>query len=192
MNIVNVGDQIKVEVTLTNQSVFGSILYDTIWGYMYNNSISNQTWELMEPGFQLLGAYNSTYGSPMGYLLFPHNETSVNSSIYMTYNVLFNFQNYQWISGPNGYDGTATSWNGSATGDPNKAKMVLKVNSDGVLEYQEIYNGTGPGWDLVYKMELQPITSPISGFVILPTLCVFSILVAISVLKHKRKPVILV
>jgi len=64
--------------------------------------------------------------------------------------------------------------------------MVFKINIDGVIEFQEVYNGTDSGWALVFKMELQYSTPPIPGFLIFPAISILSIVITISFLKKDR------
>jgi hypothetical protein len=84
----------------------------------------------------------------------------VNTTLYLLFCAplsYFCFVHYQWTSGPHGYDGMAVIWNGSATGDLNELKYILRYNVEGLLEYVQIFNGTGSGWDLTGEWQLMPI-----------------------------------
>ncbi len=155
--VANLGDRLKVEITVAESSCpdccghFGDVLY----GNMYNNSLADRIWTLFETD-NFFAVYNKSTGyfGSSGQFFIPHNETVVNSTMYITFTSDWHYQTYEWIGGSHGYDGLAYGFNGSVTGDVNESKKEYGYNVDGVLQYYKEYNGTGSDWDLIYHIEL--------------------------------------
>jgi len=188
------GDQLKAIIIAANKTILttdGANLWDTLWGRVYNNSITNRTWQLLMHT-KALSIYNSTLGwaSMTPELFIPHNQTAVNKTLYGKFYVLLVSKgdfHYTWTSGPNGYDGTMTAWNGSATGDKDQPKFELQFNANGLLQSWKEYRGTGSGWTLVSDQELLG-GGMIPGFLAFPLLLILSIFVALQLLRAKKKP----
>jgi len=180
-----VGDQFKWVIMATNKTMLVSTLFDSLWVAIYNNSAANRTWQLIMPT-SLMTIYNSTKYWNFAYLpiFIPHNQTAVNWTLYIMFGT---GNNYTWTSGPNGYDGTMTAWEGPATGALGKAKIEARFNANGVLQYWKEYNGTGSGWTLTVDLEL--LGGGIPGFLAFPLLLILSIFVAFQIFRTKKKPV---
>jgi len=196
LNIWKVGDQLKIVISAANKTMIGPVLWDILWGTMYNNSAANRTWQLLQPT-DIICYYNNTKGWYLGdmyaymFMFIPHNQTTVNSTLFWEFAYILGLMgdfHYTWTSGPHGYDGTMTAWNGSATGDLGQPKYEIQFNVNGVLQYSKSYNGTGSGWTLIADWELLS-GSGIPGFIAIPLLLVLSIFVAFQLLRAKKKPV---
>lgn len=177
-----VGDQLKVQVTTTNTSLYDSKLCDIVWGIAYNYSASNRTWNLVTESEVALGAYNKSYGivGATEFLFFiPHNESAIED-------VIANINaHYQWTSGPNGYDGIGESWENDVS-VPGSIKVRYQFNSGGVLQDLKAYNATGSTWDLTFHMELQ-LPAQVPGFSLGITIFMISLVIAlISVIQYRR------
>ena len=80
---IELGDRLKIIITAANNTNN----YDCLYGLFYENSVSNRTWVQNNPNEQLLVKYNGTKGFILyqGIFVFfiPHNETSVNTTLYI-------------------------------------------------------------------------------------------------------------
>ncbi|MHA1652303.1 MAG: hypothetical protein ACTSYB_19130 [Candidatus Helarchaeota archaeon] len=185
------GDQLKMVITVTNRTTISSVDCDTIYGNIYNNSATNQTWNLLFKDF-LVGAYNKSVGIypnamaliELGIGIIPHNESAVNYSLFY---ILAFLGNYQWISGPHGYDGQAIL-TGNVT-EPGDIKMEFKYNENGVLQSCKFYNATGSSWELFYHTELN--LPPISGFIFIPAIMTIGIFILVYIHLSKEKRIII-
>jgi len=200
-SLAKVGDQMKMVVTKTNSTLvfdlrwMKTILDDTVYVNVYNNTAANRTWTLLAKEV-LIGAYNSTMGlniagfyivAVAGAGFIPHNETAVNSTLYGMMMAMMGMANYTWTSGPNKFDGLMEAWAGPKLPLLNNMKLEIKFNANGVVEYIKQYNGTGSAWDLISHSEL--VGGVIPGFLAVPLLLILSIFVAFQLLRTKKKPV---
>jgi hypothetical protein len=197
--ILRTGDHVKVAITKTNTTKLNSVQYDTLYGLCYKKSISDEDWNLFLTSTPyLFGGYNSSYGifpsfstvpleaAGKSVIIIPHNETAVQEMLTPYYS-LWPIDDYTWTSGPNGYDGHAVGWQGSATGDPGMDKIELQFNADGILQFLKWFIGQGGSWDLVYYVLFLQSTSRIPGFMLFPLLTALITFTAIYVfLKHRN------
>jgi hypothetical protein len=190
------GDRVKIEITsattmLTDPDGGGPAapaVYDLLIGTVYNNSAANRTWEIYQVD-GVVAAYNGRIGMVtslmMGAMFVPHNETAVKAA--MGGLAALMGHNYNWTSGPNGYDGLSESWTGSYTGDLGEIKIVTKFAKSGLVQYQKMYNGTGSGWGLLHHMELMA-GAGIPGFPMVLGVLILGIFIIIYTLNSKKSP----
>ncbi len=194
--IDSLGDQLKIEISITNTSSSPccGVGGDALYGHMYNNSVANRTWERFMTNFYL-AVYNQSAGffHEMAKFFFPHNETVLNLYFENVFTFKWDFQTYNWTSGPTGYDGLARGYNGSSIGDLGQPMREYKIDTTGALEFYRVYNGTGSSWNMIYSLELidfQAAPKNIPGFtwieVIFLSTCIFIIYTALSIQKTRE------
>ncbi len=174
-HLQNVGDQLSIVINIVNTTLLNSILYDTLYGTLSNNTRDNRTWTPFSQKI-LLAAYNSSYGykTDITPFIIPHNETAVNQTLSNT-----TYEHYSWTSGPHGYDGMVIQYNGSASGDIGKEKIEMSFHSAGILNSLRIYNGTGGNWDLIFELKLLVVPPLIPSFQLFLIIPILGILVII-------------
>ncbi|MHA1251615.1 MAG: hypothetical protein ACTSRP_16610 [Candidatus Helarchaeota archaeon] len=150
----------KYKITNVNGTSGFGMYHEWIWGEMFVYNDTTRQWIKVMNETQL-GWYFYYSGTRMwstfNFLFIPHDAyffqiisaecvwTKVNNS-------LAPMENYFWINGPNGYDGTANFWNGASTGEPGEKKIVMSWNTNGVLTSYQVFNGTS-SWTKVYEIE---------------------------------------
>jgi hypothetical protein len=183
---LEVNDTLRIIIIEATAALHDGLLYDTLQLVVCNGSTAIPTWTVM---YDTLTEYNGTHYILPGFgyavipFVIPHNQTAVVEAL--KEGATFN---YTWTPGPNGYDGVFAEWEGSILGDLDAVRADFKFSSEGFLEYLEIYNGTGPGWDLGFKMILIDAGSyEIPGFAVnLAILAVgFALATYIFVLRRK-------
>ncbi|MFX1296148.1 MAG: hypothetical protein ACFFD2_15025 [Promethearchaeota archaeon] len=179
------GNRLKFIINTTEKVLIYSTLYDCVWAIAYYNTAANRTWDLLDPNEILIGVYNNTIGIILSIdliLIIPHNESAINAALYLI--SIGDGYDYTWTPGTNGYDGTGELQKGIET-VPGSMKIIMKFNSNGVLQDQKFYSANGTTWELVYHMVL--LGSGIPGFLTNSTIFILSIFMAIYALKKKRK-----
>lgn len=181
-SLEKVGNQLKIVIVETNTTYIGPCHYwDCLWIEFYNSTPSNTVWTLLF-ALDFWFYYNNSLGFEMKVEPFfiPRNETAVNASL-----AAYGYAHNEWTSGPHGYDGSYIGYDGNATGDLGAEKMAFDFISPGIMKYLEMYNGTGSGWDLVFRMEYQG--GGIPGFLMNAVILALSFSVAIYALIHLKK-----
>lgn len=143
------GGQFRIVITSINQTTLLGPNTDTIWTLLYYRNSTSDSWTLIE------NETNQCFYDAIEYTLSSWAYFVCTNST--TVGLFFSDCNFHWNPGPNGYDGTALQYSGSSTeqvGDLNDRKLVYSFNNQGVLRLYELYNGTGTGWDLFYKVVL--------------------------------------
>ena len=186
------GDLMRVAFVATITEDYYGFLYDTLYLYYYNQSAGNSGWTAII--FDETARYNGTVYVPPGFgyalmpILIPHNATAVVTGLDNWYDSHTSYDNSSWIAGPNGYDGTYSAWEGLALGEFGKYREEFKFNSEGVMESYRGYMGTGSGWALLMKFDLQAEGIPgFSGYI---TLLTFGITLITAVIFLRKKEVL--
>jgi hypothetical protein len=196
----NDGDKITIIITNVTISYTGICWYAyTLVGeiFFYNNT-KDESQNLYGPAY--LMQYNTTMGCkiPQGPFFVPHNESAAIFALNDYYSYGISFENYDWIAGPNGYDGIYSAWNGSSSGDLGELKIQWSYNERGETETYELYNGTGSDWELIFQLSIifslpyylsDHTTTPslIPGFTLAPIIIIFNIIVIILVIYRRNK-----
>jgi hypothetical protein len=162
----NVGDQMKIKVLINNYTFTPPLVYQTIYGQVFNCSATNQTWVPLTENNSLITAYSCSAGiiiNDWNPYIVPNDYAGLGDIM----DVLLPFPPYS--SGGWGSTGYAEAYNGSQTGDLGAIKTRYQFTRDGVLLYWRFYNGTGDGWHLVYSLDLQLSAIPgyDTGYIIL-------------------------
>ena len=180
------GNQLKAVIVKANTTYIGpGHWWDCLWVAFYTNTLANPEWTLLSPT-RLFFRYNNSLGYFQDFdpLFIPRNETAV----FQFYNKSYGPPHINWTSGPHGYDGTLEIYEGNGTGSPDESRTRYQFNSAGVAINLELYNGTGSGWDFMFRMELQE--NPIPGFLFNAVIASFSSLVAIyAVARQIRRKI---
>lgn len=146
LNNGTTGDQFKFEITSINLTMDTIEDIDNVWGVIYKYDVETNIWYI-----DYVESSHCTYGLLGGYLfdswpfVLPHNATAVS--------LFFSISN-GWNEWTGGYYGIAKQWDGSGNGDLGESMMVYEFNSNGEMSTFELWNGTGSGWDLLYKIAL--------------------------------------
>jgi len=156
-------DSIRVYVIEAYSALYEGNSYDTLQVIICNRSPTFPTWTI---AFEAFIRYNGSaylmldFGFGEYPWIIPHNETVVVQTF-----ISQTPANYSWVPGPNGYDGTFSTWYGSLSGDLGAERADYKYNSEGIMECWTYYYGLGPGWDVKLKWELiDTAGSDIPGF----------------------------
>lgn len=148
------------KITAVNGTSISGMRTENIYGVMHIYNDSNQKWE-KSLNETILGMYFRYSGmrswSSYNFLFVPHDlylfDTISPSCFWGKVNITLEpMEHYSWSNGPNGYDGTATLWNGAFSGNPGEKKIVFKWNKNGILTQYQIYNGS-TSWDLIYEVK---------------------------------------
>jgi len=143
------GGQFRIVITSINQTTALSSNTDTVWTHLYYRNSTSDDWTLIEAE-EAQCFYDAIEYAFSSWIYF----VCLNST---TLNIYFNQGSWHWTPGPQGYDGTMNDYGASSTeqvGSFNDRKQVNSFNSQGVLRLYELYNGTGTGWELYYKLVL--------------------------------------
>ncbi len=183
------GDRLKITIDVANQSVVNMYLSDTIYGAVFNRSPIHDTWTLWDPTYRI-AFYNPIegYGFYNVPFFIPRNQTAVNATMNPFLRFLRGYDNYQWLSGAQGYDGVAIGYDGSINGDLGETKEEWDYNEAGILVSLKVYQGTGPGWSLYYHLELD--TEGIPGFSSNSALIILAVIMGMYVVLNKKQDAI--
>jgi len=188
--VSDLGDQYRIQITTANQTTKGSILYDSLYGLHAIKLFNDLVWTPINTKEELLIGYNGLQNVTHtliggGMYIVPRNETVISHMFYA--GMQYDYEHFQWDSGPHGYDGKAIGYDGSPFGDLGKAKTVIKYDVNGTIEYMRDYNGTGSSWKLVWSLDIQwapPSEGPNGDSI--PAFLFFSILAVIMVLATRQ------
>jgi len=176
------GGQFKVLITKINQTNDAGPNTDAIWTKLYYRNSFSDPWTLIEGEIKQFYYNLAQYGpnSPWYYFV-PTDATALN--------MFWPSSPFHWSYGPNGYDGEMKEYSpisNLTAGDLNDRRQDFAWNADGVMEIFEIRNGTGTGWELVYRVVLQgPDTTWI--IILIVTLPLIGVGLAVLVLYRRRK-----
>ncbi|HUX99370.1 MAG TPA: hypothetical protein VMV49_07435 [Candidatus Deferrimicrobium sp.] len=179
--LTQVGDRLKLVITIANTTEIGGITYDSVYAMLYHNTAANRTWTLAGSSTPfLLAIFNGTYFDCFDFpYLHPQDLP-----------IAWDWMSGNWLS----YGSKAattlygirvySSYTSPAFGNGNPYEEY--DYKDGVLFSWGYALGNGTAWD-IHTLIIKKTGDGISGFLILPTFLIFCGFLAIYTLFQKKK-----
>jgi hypothetical protein len=180
-----IGDRLKLVVTIANTTEIGVITYYSIYGNLYYNTKANRTWVQTDPpGPVLLAIYNGTYMdafTDLPYLI--SRNVTINDDWFFDEFLSYGSKSAITLAPFRVYSSHTTTHN---FGDPYEEYDY----KSGVLFSFGFALWNGSAWD-IHTLIVSSSAGGIPGFHILPTLLILTGFLAVHVLlSHKKQKII--